>query len=81
MEFLGFLARGLLLLIGLGMIASGLFCGYIGFSSASDTIIALIGLASAGLGLIVVNQAVVGGRKKAQDAPPDEPGTGGTGGQ
>lgn len=80
MEFLGFLARGLLLLIGLAMIASGLFCGYIGFSSASGTIMALIGLASAGLGMIVINQAIVDGRKRAQDVPPDESGTG-AGGQ
>ncbi len=79
MEFLGFLARGLLLLIGLAMIASGLFCGYMGFSSASGTIMALIGLASAGLGMIVVNQAIVDGRNKAQDVPPDESGTGADG--
>ena len=79
MEFLGFLARGLLLLIGLAMIASGLFCGYMGFSSASGTIIALIGLASAGLGMIVVNQAIVDGRKKTPDVPPDESGTGADG--
>jgi hypothetical protein len=75
MEFLGFLARGLLLLIGLGMIASGLFCGYIGFSSASGTIIALIGLASAGIGLIAVLQALGKGRKKAPGTPPQDPPT------
>ena len=79
MEFLGFLARGLLLLIGLGMIASGLFCGYIGFSSASGTIIALIGLGSAGVGLIAVLQAVGKGRKKDPGTPPQDPPAGAAG--
>ena len=76
MEFLGFLARGMLLLIGLAMIASGLFCGFAGFSATSGTIIALIGLAFAGLGLIVVNVALGGGRRKPQDTTSEEPETG-----
>jgi predicted tellurium resistance membrane protein TerC len=76
MEFLGFLARGLLLMIGLAMIASGLFCGFVGFSSKSGIIIALIGLGSAGIGLIAVTMAIGKRRKEAEDVPPDDPATG-----